>query len=411
MQWIRRSSFLFIVFALSCLILNSNDISAAESEIVPLNVAMEVVKKHIDEIEKDNIYYKSWGNREIDLELGRKLYDIDDSIIAYYIKLKNNDTNIGYYIVSARKDITPILEYSDAPTHPDFELSNNNKIYYFGGISSIAAKDKIDLIEKFEQIKSNKIKLLEREVNNPKISLKETQKQISELQQLKLQDLSIKKDPYAKDDWDAYLNNKNDQKSNAVILSDLPSQYQIPNVPHVYQYSSGIDGPNSACGPSTAAIIAEHLKNLGKNVDGTTPTRNMIQLVNYIRNGPWMYVGFLGINETGFRDGFRNYLNKNYSGNPWSVSIIYGDQNYALETFKNRIVSSRPPAVMWYKPWNINVEENWHWQVAFAYRVNPTTWRTEFTVKEPSWPSSNPNRTFEYVANSGDFLYMRIIEQ
>lgn len=239
----------------------------------------------------------------------------------------------------------------------------------------------------------------------------ELQKALDLYSSLRIEDYDINRDPTAKNDWDAYLTGQTVEPSSSI--SSLPGSYTINNMPHVYQYSSGIISPGTSCGPSSAAIISQYLYSIGKNVDGINTSGNsMIQLTNNIRNSPYFDVGFFGMSETVMRTSLHNYLNKNYSGSPWNVSIIYGHQSNALYNFRHRIASTRPPAIMWHNPpwpW-LNPDVNWHWQVGYAYHVNTITWRTEFTVKDPARQSPG-NRSFDYVANQNDFLYMRIIEQ
>src|SRR5690625_1173151 len=100
--------------------------------------------------------------------------------------------------------------------------------------------------------------------NNQSQTNIELQKALDLYSSLRIEDYDINRDPTAKNDWEAYLTGQTVEPSSSI--SSLPGSYTINNMPHVYQYSSGIISPGTSCGPSSAAIISQYLRSEERRV-------------------------------------------------------------------------------------------------------------------------------------------------
>ncbi|MFS0725680.1 hypothetical protein [Paenibacillus sp. 1P07SE] len=103
---------------------------------------------------------------------------------------------------------------------------------------------------------------------------------------------------------------------------------------------------------------------------------------------------------------FKTLLNMYMSG--WTATSVNADSSGAIDKFKDRIISSRPPLVMWdtlsWFPW-VDAEVNWHWQTGNAYRTSGGVF--EFGVKDPDNGSNNTSTTYySWVDNSDGFMFV-----
>ncbi len=93
---------------------SSNTVNVAEAEQAALN-----------HIEKKAVKIPEWYNATVSRPVS--YYAPDMSVCAYEFTVTDGDKNVGFIIVSARKDWMPVLEYStgSAPSSylPDAKLS------------------------------------------------------------------------------------------------------------------------------------------------------------------------------------------------------------------------------------------------------------------------------------------------
>ncbi|WP_088102985.1 hypothetical protein [Halalkalibacter urbisdiaboli] len=397
---------------------NSNSVYAANQ--VSVTEAKKVIQTHISDLESDHEFSDEWRN--VDIEFNRNLYDIDDTVVSYYFSLVKDDKEVGYYIIAARDNLTPVLEYSNAASHEGFEeVPGDEKIYYFGGLNFTGALNKEKLKEKFKKSKDKHITNLEKELIDLELTSKNVggdekkeqkqklEKELKANKELTLEKLKIKENvTNIEDTWEYYLKDQPIEEAEFKALS-LPSSYWL-GVPHMYQRQAYVSNPGSACGPTTAAMIAQYHYNNGHSYVRAKQYYggNEWQLINTLRNE--LGVGALGLYESNFTHHFPRYLNyDNYSGQVWRGNKINGEDAYSLDTFKSRVVSGSPPPVMWHRfPWYDNASVTWHWQAGMAYRV--TAGVTEFGVREPDTNvDSNKTKYYPYMQNRNDFLFIRLI--
>lgn len=298
--------------------------ASANSEIIPVNTAMQVVENDIKSLTPEHEFYGLWNH--VQVVHRADLYDIHDNIMGYYFQLMDDGQSVGYYISGARYDITPILEYSSAPAKDSLESpETGKKLYYFGGENQAAAANADELIAQIELgVKTYNEKLLQ-------------QKTITDASTLTLANvlnkLELNEDPNSPQLWQQKLN------SNVSLLA-YPSTYYLA-VPSMNQYQTGVNHPKSACGPTSLSMAIQYLHSIGLNVhDMQTYFNNSEpQMINGMYN-------LLGSGIFGTSAGNMSYmtsylLNMHMSG--WSATNVNGSSSGATDKFKDRIVSSRPP--------------------------------------------------------------------
>jgi hypothetical protein len=364
-------------------------LASANNEIIPVDTAMQVVENDINSLTPEHEFYGLWNH--VQVVHRADLYDIHDNIMGYYFQLMDDGQSVGYYISGARYDITPILEYSSAPAKDSLESpETGKKLYYFGGENQAAAANADDLIAQIELgVKTYNEKLLQ-------------QKTITDASTLTLANvlnkLELNEDPNSPQLWQQKLN------SNVSLLA-YPSAYYLA-VPSMNQYQSGVNHPKSACGPTSLSMAIQYLHSIGLNVhDMQTYFNNSEpQMINGMYN-------LLGSGIFGTSAGNMSYmtsylLNMHMSG--WTATNVNGSSSGATDKFKDRIVSSRPPLVMWDTfglnflfPW-LDPDVSWHWQTGNGYRT--TNGVFELGVKDPS-SSYTISKYYNWTANQSYFLF------
>jgi len=93
--------------------------------------------------------------------LKEKLYDVDDSLLAYYFTIEDK---AGYYIVTAVDTLNPIMEYSiDSPYSISFKEKGNKKAYYIGLSNIVFSKNATELEQKFKEDNSKDLEISKKE--------------------------------------------------------------------------------------------------------------------------------------------------------------------------------------------------------------------------------------------------------
>ncbi|WP_133582413.1 hypothetical protein [Aureibacillus halotolerans] len=358
-------------------VLMTFNLSHAEEPEVTVEEATKVIEAEIESFQPDFEFYGLWDDAIIEHETD--LYDITDNIIAYYFLLKVKGEDVGYYIISADKDYSPVLEFGGTPGKSGFDEQNSDdRVYYFGGQKYLMAEDA-------EEIK-HKIKVLQQKNSS---SSRETKNIDADNINQAIKSLSLNKDPNAKSQWENYLN------AGDFGIQSLPEKYAL-NIPYIYQRTPGINGPESACGPTALAMAVEYLSDIGLDVRDASYWGGDVKLVNALRN-------FLGTDGWGTTSGNMSYFTTKYLNiemNGWTVSSKNANSSGAINIYKDRVVSSRPPLVMWdipkLIPWP-DAEVRWHWNTGSAYRES--NGQFQFGVKDPEFNSS---RTVYYSWSAND---------
>lgn len=361
--------------------------ASAQSEIIPVDTAIQAVEYDINSLPPEHEFYGLWNH--VQVVHRADLYDIHDNIMGYYFQLMDGGQSVGYYISGARYDITPILEYSSAPTKDSLEFpEEGKKFYYFGGENQAKAADANELIAQIE---------LSVNTFNDKV---QQQKNSSNMTTLTLPNvlkgLDLNVDPNSSQLWKQSLD------SDAVSLLAYPEAYYL-NVPSMNQYQSGVKHPNSACGPTSLSMAIQYLHSIGLSVHNmqTYFNNSESEMINGMYN-------FLGTNFLGTSAGNMSYLtpqllNMHMSG--WTATNVNADASGAIDKYKDRIVSSRPPLVMWDTlgifPW-LDPAVTWHWQTGNGYRT--TNGVFELGVKDPS-SNYTVSKYYNWAANKSFFLF------
>lgn len=118
------SLFLFIfIFSLPNIAfsqVDDNKLISVSEIIVNKNDAKKIAENHIIR-EKYSAEFKDWINGKVDN--GTELVDFNNNLIAYIFNVYDKTGPLGYVIVSANKNMPPILEYSRANSPYSIGLS------------------------------------------------------------------------------------------------------------------------------------------------------------------------------------------------------------------------------------------------------------------------------------------------
>lgn len=367
-------------------------------------LARIAVLNEIASMSPQHEFYGKWKNVQVTYEY--ELYDLNDEIVGYYFQLWAGTEKVGYYITSANVNLNPIIEYSATPEKEEFKnIPVEDKIFYFGGQGSVSASNREEVKEVItERIEALNKMSLDQLMNQSDLSSITADTGIESSQTLEVEEifanLKLDEDPAAPSQWTNLLYSY----ANSFSAQALPSNYAI-NVPYISQRSPGIVGPRSACGPTTLAMILEYLGGHGLNVDDASKYNNSrIELVNANRNLTATTIA--GTMSGNMVFGLQYALKPAMSG--WEVTAINADTSNAQEQYKDRIVSNRPPAVMWFVIPYIphEVDTRWHWQAGSAYSTSNNTFY--FGVKDPDSKASTPSETVYYSWNSNKsgFLFV-----
>ncbi|OWA34259.1 hypothetical protein B9G55_18235 [Saccharibacillus sp. O16] len=379
------------------LILGSSSASAEEAaaSAVSNETARQAVEADLAEMNSTHEFYESWQGAEATYV--RELYDLQDQVVGYYFILKSGDKPVGYYVTSARTDLPPILEYGADANKPQFEAAQSGeRLYYFGGRGVLAGQDAAQVTAEIRERVEVQNEAAAKQQNPPTASLQASEdapavqpKDADEV----ISDLALTSDPDAPAAWERVIH-----PQRGVTAAALPNAYSL-GVPHINQRMAGIEGPGSACGPTTLAMILQYLGKQGLNVEDASHYGNsVVKLVNANRN--IMATGPFGTTSGNMVFGLKNTL-----GPGWSFSEVGADWSGAIENYKGRIVSGRPPAVMWDNlflfPWT-DAQLKWHWQAGAAYRYSSGSFT--FGVRDPDGDSAMTY--YNWASNQSGFLFI-----
>ncbi|MBE2914469.1 C39 family peptidase [Anoxybacillus flavithermus] len=268
-------------------------------------ISVEEAKKAINNFIKKN--EQLYNLRDGKIVFKEHLYDIDDTVVGYYFAVESEKTK-GYFITSAVDTIDPMIQYG---VDVDLEETLNKKmkdekVYYFGVNKFSFGKSGKEVKEKFEKAKSATLKKLKDEKKDGTEEYKKVEKA-----QLK----SLKKGDKRSPGWDGLL-----KDSGNGMVSIAATDYKVlSGVDRIYQRSSGINNPNSACGPTVAAMIMDYYHDeLGYNVRDNAYYGSWAALVNHLYNE--MGSTWLGTTITMWANGALTHVY--HTSNAWSSNTV-----------------------------------------------------------------------------------------
>lgn len=136
---------------------------------------------------------------------------------------------------------------------------------------------------------------------------KENKKQSHAYEKLLKKDIpSVKKDIKNKEEWNKLLSY---DPSNQ--FSTMATNYKVLGVTRLWQRSSGVNKPNSACGPATAAMISNYLKGQGFNVKGTSNYSSVGSFINHMYSD--LGTTSIGTSMAQYRSGLAKHVRENYT--------------------------------------------------------------------------------------------------
>lgn len=323
------------------------------------------------------------------------LYDVDDTVIAYYFTIKKNDENIGFFITSARKNIDPLLEYGFGELEvAEFQLEEEfgNRIYYLGAQHFLYARNKVELEKHYEELKQKSLRQLH--------SIPLTEAEMLDLQSwIKNKKLTgIQQDNTESPGWRNLLNSPtapNNSEINSTSKKVLP-------VDRIWQRRDGINNKNSACGPTTGAMIIDYYHdNLGYNVRDNDFYGSWANLVNHLRLEMDTYLW--GTTMNNWREGLYNHVHHN--GGSWDDFQFKGVGN---SNFFITAINSDDPVGIRFDYFVENEEEiNYHFVTGIGYNKNGSyTGDLHVAYKDPDGGKNNSGtKWLDWTEFDQDFTF------
>lgn len=314
------------------------------------------------------------------VELKNLLYDIDDTLLGYHFELYNKESYLGYVIVSAQTDRSPILEASSGYFMEE-KPKQDEKIYYLGAFSYVFAKNPTHLKEVFQLAKDNYINELANEISQ--LNQSDFLYEIEEINQMQLESLDRMKGEFELE-WNQLLYPSKDFQIN--------SSRKRLNVSRVWQRTNGVSKPTKACGPAVAVMINNYYKSRGHWVKNSQDYGGHAKYIN--RMIKEMKTGTFGTTAANFRDGIRRQLNVNHktSTTPWRAWTLSG--NGYFESYKTSINLDRPVALRFNNIIKGNKFAKYHFVTGIGYNGS------EAIVKDPDNGKSNTqDRKFSWKTN------------
>jgi hypothetical protein len=349
-----------IVMLLSPFIAEANN--SVERDSVNVAVAKQVAKKFISQ----TVYKYEWGNSS--LKYHSNFYDIDDSLLGYYFIVKNNVEELGYLIVSSTKERKPILQYGEGTlrsNHHD-KVKSGKRAYYLGGLQYLYGDNKDDIIQQFNEKKNRLLIQLKQEnlmdeyesVKNKKLkSLTKDKKDVQDL-------------------WNKLLLNDNssyDLKKNYISIAS--TNYKHLDITRLWQRMDGVNSPDSACGPTTGAMIVNWYKSQGYWVRDSSYYGGDAKLINHLYNE--MGTDSFGTSISEYNSGMKKHLNHDTTG--WDTWDLRAEGYYL--SYKISIDDSRPVALRFDYFVSDTADYKYHFVAGEGY--DETSGTTYVAVKDP----------------------------
>jgi len=296
------------------------------------------------------------------------MYDLNDKVSGYYFTINDDtDATIGYVLVSASKNLPAILQYGQGQLYgnDDKNIEQGNKFYYLGAFKFLFADNALNAKAKFNKAKLEALKSLKEK------GLEGTEKYIKTKNYV-LKDLE--KSSTHEKGWQELLSPQTN------TITAITSGGQELSVSRMWQRTSGVDNPNSACGPTTGAMISNYYKSLGYSVRGSSNYGGDAEFINHMYFD--MNTDIFGTFVGNFGNGLVNHLNGLYlPSSPWYELRYDGVGNYP--EYESAIMNNRPVGIMsdLYMEGGSSLE-SWHWIVGVGYDYGAGD-EAYFGIKDP----------------------------
>jgi chaperonin cofactor prefoldin len=358
-----------ISLILSSMLLGSSMSAFASNSVPESSVDENFAKQIVKNIIPGTAYSQIWNSAE--LKLANKLYNPDDSLLGYYFKVEKNGQDVGYFMVTADKSYEPILEYGDG-IYEDLEgVDSNSKVYYLGAGKAVVAKDKKELEDKFNKSKEHILRSLEKSGEKNSEDYKKLEKKTLK---------SIEKSEKAKERWDKYeKQSATSVQDDSQLIQPLAGTIKTLGVTRLWQRMSGVTYPNSSCGPTTGAMIANYYSSLNYGVKDSSDYGGDAKFINHLYTE--MKSGMFGTSMANWTSGMYTHLN--HIDPSWTV--IGQSANGYFTTYRDYIDHSRPVALrfdFWYTG---SVDFTHHFVAGIGYDTSDNT----FAVKDPDGGQTN----------------------
>ncbi|MEK0315026.1 hypothetical protein [Cohnella sp. 56] len=334
-----KMNFKFLIYSLSLMLLISfvPSVSANNyvSEKISVTDAEQAAQKFIGYLNND-----LWQDAQ--LKFSKDLYDIDETLLAYYFLINNKSgMNKGYIIVSATKDRGPVLEFGDGVIESD---QSGLKSYFLNGIVQASSAEEI---------------LRKAKEKNLNLKLKE------------------KTATTSRPRWDQLLS---DDSAKLSIMSTVSKELSVSRY---HQRMTGVTHQSSACGPTTGAMISDYLWHY-YNVPGSFDYDGVPKLINHLYSemGTSSFGTSLGDFSVGLLTHLREY------GEKW-VGVQYrGTDNVAWNNFQGDIDDYDFPTGIRFDFWvSGSTYTNYHFVAGIGYKIVDGT--KYFGFKDPDGGSNN----------------------
>jgi len=342
----------FLMIALSLLLLIS---------FVPAVSAKNQLSEHVSvaDAEQAALKFIRYANddRWLDAQLkfATNLYDIDESLLAYYFIVTDKaNQNNGYIIVSATKDRGPVLEFGFG-TYENVENHPGKKSYYINGI--VHATNANEILQKATE-------------NNIKLRTKEKTTDVSRSQ------------------WNQLLTDHIATFSTTAYSTTATTSKEL-SVSRYHQRMTGVTNQNSACGPTTGAMITDYLWYF-HDVPRSSDYGGVAQHINHLYDE--MDTTIFGTSLSDFTTGLLKHLRHN--GEKW-VGVKYrGTDEVAWNNYQWDIDDYNFPTGIRFDFWvSDSTYTNYHFVAGIGYKiVNGTKY---FGFKDPDGGSNNTGTIYK----------------
>lgn len=260
-------------------------------------------------------HLNDWRNGKVQYK--HDLYDIDDSIVAYYYEIEKDNEVVGYFITGAYAEVEPILEYGEGSLDIiNKEIASGNKAYYLGGINYLFAENKDELHTKFENGRKDLL-------NRLKNSESKDTNRIQGISQNGLK--GLQKDKENIKVWEEYI-----EEGNKISListnTATAASYKVLPVDDISQRRSGITNQNSACGPTSGAMIIDYYHDhYGYNVRDNAYYGSWAKLVNHLYGE--MNTNWYGTSMSEWIHGMYDHVTHDVHASAWGYNYMSASGN------------------------------------------------------------------------------------
>lgn len=330
-----KKIFYVLFLSLLFIFIVNDDVFGAEIDVGKLSE--KEIERNINELIIKEKKEFNINSSNVKLLKVRELYDLNDDVIAFYYNITEDENLKGYVLASVNPNLDSILEYGqligDKDTHyGEALLSNNNLNAYYLGYQAIFFDTDVNSLNIQLEKKKNSI------INEIEKEDKKFAEQIESL------DLGL--------DEEGVIKNTNDLQ-----LFAVDPNVEVMKLPmrRLSQRASGVAHPNSSCGPTVGAMIANYFKEeRGFNVRGyKTYGSNSVPLINHLYFD--MNATSFGANAYSFGKGLQLHLNHDMSN--WLIS---SSDKPTFASVKSSIKSKYPVAMLNLASLNNNY---YHWRV------------------------------------------------